>query len=238
MALQLACEQMTTVERVTQFCQCRVEDLGETSFTIDDVIDAASDAIVVVTGGQVKGRCITTVRPCADTSCMCGRPGDGCGCCRLDAIRLPGWAVEIETVKIDGVPLDVGSYGWFDGDGLIRLGADRPTWPGCQKLHLEDTEEGTFSITYEHGILPMTAVMAATELACDLMTGITSKTSRLDRRVISAIMDSVSVEFDPASLGMFDWVQRLAGAYSSVAQPWAWSPEVDGGWTLHTLRPA
>lgn len=237
MALELACEQMTTEERIAGFCQCKVDDLAHAGYDIDDIIDAASDAVVVATNGQITGRCTTTVRPCADTSCMCGRPGDGCSCCRVDTIRIPGWNVDITEVKIDGEVIDSNLYGWLDGDGLIRLGDER-TWPGCQSLHLQDTEEGTFSITYVQGALPFVAQMAATEIACDLISGVTSKTARLDRRVVSAIMDGVTMEFDPSVLGMFEWVQRLVGQYPPVGGGWAWSPEADAGWTLHTLRPA
>lgn len=233
----LACEAFTTEARIEEVCSCSVDSLAQSGWTLTDVIDAASDAIVVATGGKVTGRCTTTVRPCADTSCMCGYPGDGCGCCRLDAIRLPGLAVEITSVKIDGVTIASSTYGWLDGDGLVRVGADQPrTWPGCQKLHLLDTEVGTFSITYQHGILPFAAIMAATEVACDLMLGVTSKTSRLDPRVVTAIMDGVTMEFDPEVLGLFDWTKRLVGAYPTRPDPIVWSPEVDGNWSLHTLR--
>jgi hypothetical protein len=239
MALLLACEQMTTPERVTNFCSCSVDVLADADWEMDDIIDAASDLVVIATGGAVKGRCSTTVRPCADTSCMCGRLADGCDCCRLDAIRLPGDAIAITEVKIDGETLAASNYGWFDGDGLIRIGADQPrTWPGCQKLYLDDTEEGTFSIEYEFGVLPLVAVMSATEIACDLLLGVTGKTSRLDPRVVTAVMDGVTMDFDPQVLGLFDWTKRLVGRYSSGPRPIVWSPEVDEGWTLHTMRPA
>jgi hypothetical protein len=239
MTLNLACQQMTSEVRITKFCQCQLLKLSDYGFTVDDIIDAASDAVVVATNGQVRGRCTTTVRPCADTSCACGWPGDGCSCCRLDAIHLPGEDIEILSVKIDGDELTDGMFGWLDQDGLIRLGADSPrTWPGCQKMYLPDTEEGTFSITYEWGLLPFTAVMASTEIACDLVSGITSQYSKLDRRVITAIMDGVTIDLDPNLLGLFEWTKRLVTQYPGGPQPLVWSPEVDDGWSLHSIRPA
>lgn len=238
MTLLLACQQLTEQARIERFCQCKVDMLSLVGYTIDDVIDAASDAVVWATGGRITGRCETTVRPCADTSCVCGRPSDGCACCRLDAIRLPGEAIEIISIKIDGDEVDPNTYGWLDGDGLIRLGEDRATWPGCQHLQRADTEEGTFSITYEYGIVPFVATMTATEIACDLISGITRKTSRLDPRVVTAIMDGVTVELDPSLLGMFEWAQRLVGQYPATPPTVVWSPEIEDQWQLHTVTPA
>lgn len=235
MARLYACQPLTTQEKIVSFCSCSFDGLAGTGYSIDDIIDAASDFVYLTTGGRVRGRCETTVRPCADRSCMCGLPSDGCGCCRLDAIPLSGELIEILSVQIDGVTLATDDYGLIDGHGLVRVGTDRTNWPGCQYLSRPDGEEGTFSITYEYGALPFVGVMAATEIACDLLLGITGKTSRLDPRVVSAVMDSVTVELDPATLGLFDWTRRLAAQYPALGPaPIVWSPEVDDGWTLHT----
>jgi hypothetical protein len=233
MALLLACQQLTSEDRIAQFCDCSLDGLADTDFEIDDVIDAASDFIFTVTGGRVRGRCETTVRPCSDSSCMCGLPSDGCGCCRLSAITLHGAMVDVVSVQIDGTTLPTNEYGLLDGNQLVRVGTHATSWPGCQYLHRVNGSVGTFSITYEHGILPFVAVMAATEVACDLLTGLTGKTSRLDPRVITAIMDGVTVDFDPNLLGLFDWAKRLVSQYPSTPEPVVWSPEVDDGWVNH-----
>lgn len=238
MARLYACEPMTTSERIDAFCSCSLDALSQTPYTITDIIDAASDMVVTITNGRVKGRCTTTVRPCADMGCVCGLPSDGCSCCRVSEIRLPGEAIVIGQVIIDGVVQDPNSYGWLDGAGLVRIGADHPRWPGCQNLQILDlSQDNTFGITYTYGILPFVAVMTATELACDLLLGVTRKTSRLDPQVISAVMDSVTIEFDPEMLGLFDWTKRLVGQYPLRPEPFVWSPEVDDGYALHTLRP-
>ncbi|MCD6056565.1 MAG: hypothetical protein K0R44_37 [Thermomicrobiales bacterium] len=235
MARQYACEQLTTEARVDSYCSCSLDGLAGTNFTISDIIDAASDFVFLATGGRVRGRCESTVRPCADRSCMCGHPSDACGCCRLDAIALPGDMVDVISVQIDGTTLDPSEYGFIDGAGLVRVGEHSTTWPGCQYLSRPDGQEGTFSITYEHGLLPFVGVMAATEIACELLTALTGKTSRLDPRVITAVMDGVTVELDPTVLGMFDWTSRLAAQYPALGpRPIVWSPEVDDGWALHT----
>lgn len=229
----LACQQLTTEERIVNFCSCSVDGLVDTDFTIDDIIDAASDAVFAATGGRVRGRCETTVRPCADRSCMCGLPSDGCGCCRVDSIPLAGSMIEVIEVQIDGVTLGESEYGLLDGNHLVRVGTDRTNWPGCQYLSRPDGDVGTFSITYEHGILPFVGVMAATELACELLMSLTGRTSRLDPRVVTAVMDSVTVDLDPSLIGMFEWTQKLVAQYPSGLEPIVWSPEIDDGWVNH-----
>ena len=198
MVLLYACEQFTTAERIESHgCTCTVDELTHAGYDLDDIIDAASDLVYLATGGAVTGRCETTVRPCA-TGCSCGRPGDACGCCRLDGIPLRGQAPIVSEVKIDGVALSETAYGVMDGT-LVRVSiADRPpSWPRRQALWREDTEEGTFSITYEHGVLPFVAVMAATELACDLAAGSVGQASHLPPGTVGALMDGVSVTIEP-----------------------------------------
>jgi hypothetical protein len=235
MARQFACQALTTEERIVGFCSCSVDGLVDTDWTIEDIIDAASDFVYLQTGGRVRGRCESTVRPCADRLCMCGNPADGCGCCRLDAINLPGDMVEVLSVQIDGDVLAASEYGLLDGNGLVRVGEHSTTWPGCQYLSRADGEVGTFSITYEHGMLPFVGTMSATEIACELLSGLTRKTARLDPRIITAVMDGVTVDLSPEDLGLFEWTGRLAAQYPPAGPaPIIWSPEVDAGWTLHS----
>lgn len=123
--------------------------------------------------------------------------GDRCGCGVLSTVELSGYPIrQITEVKIGGVVLDE-----FDGDGnrnwrldkrrqLVRM--DTPgdpvrvnRWPGCQNLALDDTETGTFSVTYTWGMEPpefgkLAACQLAAELfkvsnggACSLAPGVT-----------------------------------------------------------------
>lgn len=237
MARHAACEAFTTQERLETFgCLCSLDEIVAAGYDIDDIIDAASDIVYWSSGGRITGRCSTTVRPCADT-CACGRPGDACGCCRLDAIPLHGDNPVVTQVKIDGEVLSPADYGILDGHHLIRVATgDRPqSWPGCQSLWRPDTEEGTFSITYTSGLLPFVAEMAATEIACDLAAGSVKGESKLPPGTVGAIMDGVSVTLDPEQLATFPWMQRLSGSFPMGPRPVVWSPEVDDGWTLHTV---
>lgn len=86
-----------------------------------------------------------------------GSAGCGCGC--LSRALLPGYPVtSIEEVKIDGVVLDTDEYRLDEWRWLTRM-ANPDTnaaqfWPACQRLDLPDTEEGTWSCTYVHGVTP------------------------------------------------------------------------------------
>lgn len=107
--------------------------------------------------------------------------GDRLGCEPMSKVRLSGYPVrEIEEVKIDGVvlpALDVNGNPNYRLDlwrELIRCndpvppGATR-TWPSCQDMTLADTQPGTFSVRYRHGVGPPPLGMrAAAQLACQL----------------------------------------------------------------------
>jgi hypothetical protein len=107
--------------------------------------------------------------------------GDRCGCEPLSRVKLNGYPVrEIVEVKIDG---DVLAADDDDGNPNYRLDGwrwlvrmDTPgdpvtanRWPSCQNLALEDTEDGTFSVSYRHGVdPPELGRRAAAALACQL----------------------------------------------------------------------
>lgn len=232
MALEFACEQFTDAERITASrCSCKldvVRDLiGDEG--IDEIIDSASDAVAIATGMRVTGRCTSTVRPCSDGVCGCtGR----CACCNVDGIRLPGVDIAITQVKVDGAVIAPELYTLVDGHILART--DNNSWPGWQRLVLADTEPDTFSITFAHGRLPWIARMAATELACDLMSGVDpGGTMKLPPQAVSAIMDGVTLNLDPDALTGFPWMQRLFGLYPAGPVPLIYSPELSGPYTLH-----
>lgn len=101
--------------------------------------------------------------------------GDRCGCGSLDSIRLAGHPVrEILLVKIDGQTVDASTYRLDGRRDLVRLDDPGPpvvarSWPGCQNLALADTEAGTFSITYRHGMEPpQLGQQAAIQMAGEL----------------------------------------------------------------------
>lgn len=106
--------------------------------------------------------------------------GDRCGCGPTSVVRLAGYPVrDVLEVRIDGnvlAPYDENGNPNYRLDGrtdLVRLddpvsGAVRQ-WPNCQNLSLDDSQKGTFAITYRHGVdPPQLGRDAAAALACEL----------------------------------------------------------------------
>lgn len=167
---------------------CGVE--ASTGDIYDDIIPAAQELLFELTGRQFVGLCgPVKVRPCRD-NCSCwggqrlaytnggsrfiwtggfwqnGSSNCGCGC--LSQVKLAGYPVQIITeVKIDGVALSGDDYRLDENRYLTRVDGDH--WPSCQDLSLDDTEEGTFSISYGYGASPPAlGVSAAAQLACEM----------------------------------------------------------------------
>ena len=107
--------------------------------------------------------------------------GDRCGCGPLSKVDLPGYPVtEILEVKIDGDVLPAvdangnPNYRLDRWEWLVRM--DDPTnpgmprrWPSCQNLALDETQPGTFAVTYRWGVAPpQLGIDAAAQLACEL----------------------------------------------------------------------
>ena len=104
--------------------------------------------------------------------------GCHCSCDALSRVLLPGYPVtEIQEVKIGGVVQDPATYRLDEYQWLTRMrDPAEPNiplfWPSCQVLDLNDTEPGTFSVTYKSGIAPpLAGKQAAAALACELLPG-------------------------------------------------------------------
>lgn len=184
---------MTTVGDGTMAVECPVD---MTQYAI-----AASQLLYELDGRQHAGVCIKTVRPCSDRWCgfqILSRGyvvdwqaevgwsggnwswnGDrGCGCQPLDRILLSGYPVRaITEVKIDGVVIDPSEYRLDERRWLIRMAdaeENMQFWPNCQRMDMDDTEAGTFSVTYTYGQdPPVSGILAAAQLACELYKGCT-----------------------------------------------------------------
>lgn len=173
--------------------------------------------------------------------------GPRVGCGVVSKVTLNGYPVtEIIEVKIDGTvldPLDAnGNRNWrLDRwRHLVRL--DDPVtglprrWPACQDLSLDDTAQGTWSVSYRSGVQPpelgrRAAVDLACQLAlsaggqdCDLPTGATRVTRQgvtVDRGLLLNWFDR-RVSTGIASLDLF-----LAAYWPTRAQRRSavWSPD-------------
>jgi hypothetical protein len=195
---------------------CDVEDTGSDLF--DQVIVQASEVLFDLSARQYPGLCEKTVRPCR-TSCGCGWQmlsrgyvinwtgeswlcdGFTCGCAPLSEVRLSGYPVqEITQVLIDGAVVAANTYRLHRSRYLIRMRdpADPDTvlsWPGCQHLDLEDTEDGTWSVTYTFGQEPPEiGKAAAAQLACELFKQCQGEECQLPKGVTRVTRQGITVE--------------------------------------------
>jgi hypothetical protein len=175
--------------------------------------------------------------------------GDQRGCNPLSIVRLAGYPVrEIVEVKIDGAVLPAvdadgnPNYRLDDWRHLVRMGDPGPPyrqrfWPGCQNLDLDDTEAGTFSVSYLWGVdPPQLGRDAAAELACQLWAAANGQPCKVPAGTTKMVRSGVTIErgllanwFDPTkSTGLVHldlflkayWRTR-AGRRSAI-----WSPDV------------
>lgn len=151
----------------------------------DDAIAAASEILYELSARRFPGVCERTVRPCQTSGTYCGVQilsrgyvinwgwrgsdwGFDCGCTPLSYVELPGRPVNaITEVKIDNVVLDPSEYRLDQQQYLVRLNGN--FWPACQRLDLDDTELGTWSVSYTYGqAIPLVGQMAARDLAYEI----------------------------------------------------------------------
>jgi len=101
-------------------------------------------------------------------ACTCRQ--ERCSCASLETIRLPWLPVRSVTeVLIDGEILDPSAYTLFPGTNVLGR-IDGGTWPTCQDQAKPTTEEGTWSVTFKHGLdLPEDAKDLVAGFACALV---------------------------------------------------------------------
>lgn len=171
---------------------------------IDAALLMASDVLFNFTRRRWPGVCAEVVRPC---STICAAPRlPGCSCGTLSEVRLPGSpVVDVTEVKVDGAVVSPNEYRVDDSNTLVALGDRR--WPSCQDLRLDDTEERTWSVTYEWGALPpIGGVRSAASLACQLLMAcqpeaIRDGRCRLPKRITTITRQGITLAIlDPFSL--------------------------------------
>lgn len=155
--------------------------------------------------GRVFGVCPVTVRPCR--GCGGGSTFEGtlnmeCGRCLtractcgddLRAILLPGPVQSVTQVLIDGQLLAPMAYR-VDRRRILQR-TDGEPWPTCQDVALNDTEPGTWSVTYERGVpVPVGGQVAAAALAVQLGKALCHDTTcELPQRVQSITRQGVTM---------------------------------------------
>lgn len=206
---------------------------------VEASLEEATDLLVQISGFRQYGVCETTLRPCRE--CGWGQ-NCKCGCCQIDKLPIPEGATVTE-VKIDGVALDPATYGTIytpSGRWLIRRRATddetREPWPYCQDIDLPDTEEDTFSITYETGEVGLIDEQACVEMAIGILRAGPGRGVLGIPGARSASGGGLVIEGDRVD----DEIEAASETYPSVGQfreKWnprgdrimsdAWSPECD-----------
>lgn len=177
------CESWVDGHDVWLCCASARADVGSFTSLLDASAQTASQMLYELSGRRWAGMCSRTVRPC-HSACGCGWQvlsrghvvasdswsceGRACGCRDLSRVRLSGYPViDVTQVKIDGDVLSSSEYRVDENRWLTRLNGER--WPSCARLDLADTEDGTFSVTYQYGSPPpLMGLEAAQELACQI----------------------------------------------------------------------
>lgn len=216
------CSDWTTVDDVRANCARCSDDTVVSDAAVLVGIEVASEVLFHLSGRQYAGTCEATVRPCLRASwtprwwvveygsapwgvCGCGSDGpSACSCAGGSSILLGASpVVSIDEVKVDGVVLDPSTYRIDGYRWLTRV--DGEAWPACQRIDLDDTEAGTFSVAYTYGSPPGPAgEHAARELACEVARACSDVDCALPERVTQVTAQGVTmVALDP-----FDFLEK------------------------------
>lgn len=249
------CEPWTTAEEAADCCSA-VPSSDPT--LLDQAIEQASELLFVLSGARFTGLCERTVRPCASRcSCWGASPfpsfrwegsfwsdgcGSRCGCRPLSRVKLAGYPVrEILEVEIDGELVDAADYRLDRHRYLVRLSDENgrsQRWPSCQRMDI-DEGEGTFFITYLHGVdVPVSGRLAAGQLACQMMLGCSSDseeecelptgTTRVTRQGLTVEAETLGAFLAKAQTGLAHVDSFLSVHGRQASRPAAvWTPELD-----------
>ena len=196
---------------------CSVE--ASSGVLFDDAAVQAQNLLYQLSGRRYAGLCgPLTVRPCRD-NCSCfpvqrlayasggsrllwtgdywgfwGNDSRNCGCGCLSQVKLSGFPVqEITEVKIDGDIVAPSEYRLDENRYLTRL--NDTFWPACQDLSLDDTEDGTFSVSYVYGASPPPeGVAAAAQLGCEIYKSCSGQECALPTGVTRYTRQGITVE--------------------------------------------
>jgi hypothetical protein len=261
------CSGWVSVETVRACCTSLPASGEFSDDAVQDAIDTATDLLYTLSGAQWGGSCELKVRPCSRPSCYAGwggtwlwggatslgssfpNPSDpsswpprGCSCDSLPRVDLGYWPItSVTEVKIDGAVVDPATYRVDYQRYLVRVANADGTndgWPCCQRLDLPDTEESTWSVSFEYGQAPPPAgVNAAKKLACEIAKACAGLICELPGRVTNAVRQGVSFTLmDPSMLdngltGLYE-VDLFLMAYNPAKTRGLtviWSPDIGPG---------
>lgn len=153
----------------------------------------------------------------------CGScPDNSCSCVALDETILPGPVNSIVEVKLDGVTLEEGvDYRVDDYRKLVRLPGGT-LWPFCQDMNLEDTEDGTWSVTASYGEpVPAMGSLAVGELALEIVKYLLCMECQLPQGVVDISRQGISMTItNIADLFKTGFINlRMCDLFIKVANP-------------------
>jgi hypothetical protein len=109
-------------------------------------------------------------------------------------VKLSGYPVRrIDEVKIDGAIIAESEYRLDERRYLTRK--NNGLWPSCQDMSVDDTESGSFSITYSYGIdPPQIGRDAASQLACEIYKACSGEECALPSGVTRVTRQGITME--------------------------------------------
>lgn len=240
MTLNFSCSRFASInEMLDAECACAY-DATEDAGLLEAVLDQASDILALITGLRVHGICTRTVRPVGNESCIPESVWywqSGSGPWHLQGtVPLRGPRTDIVEVLVDGVLLSIGDYYLIEDRYLARRNA---SWPTQNDLSKDETQVGTWAITYRFGRAPDYLTKQATiELACELASFATTGKSNLPDGVTSANIQGAQVTLQDRAEALANGandglpsIARFLGVYSPDGQSRSgvWSPELNLG---------
>ena len=236
---------------------CDVE--ASSGLIFSQVIVQAQNLLYQLSGRKYAGLCgPIKVRPCRD-NCSCfpaqrlayasggsrliwtgsywgwGDDSRNCGCGCLSQVKLSGFPVQVITeVRVNGEALAGDAYRLDENRYLTRV--DGSNWPSCQDLSLDDTEDGTFSVSYGYGASPPEeGVAAAAQLACEIYKQCLGQECALPTGATRVARQGVTIERqffarDPITkswrtgLALVDMFLNAHNPHGLLRRPVFWAP--------------
>lgn len=255
------CSLWASVDDLAECCDAATAS-SDNEEALENHLIVASQILWELSGRRYSGACAKTVRPC-QSNCSCwpfqrftvgdssdlhylwtgrewswnapGWRGSSCGCGCTPRVLLSGYPVQtIQQVKINGDVVSPTTYRLDEKRYLTRR--DGGFWPSCQNLALDDTEDGTWSITYIFGEGPPVAgALAATRLACELLSACTDGAEcKLPSQAVRVVRQGITIDtLQPLARMLLDGSTGLVEIDSFIAaygqgpkrRPAVWSPE-------------